>query len=133
VIFIDTGAFIARYAQGDQHHAEAVAFWEELGVNGTQCFTSNLAICETLTLLARRTDYRFAAARARQLYSSSILEILRPNPTEEVAALHLFEKHADQKISFCDCASFVLMRRVGIQEAFTFDHDFAIAGFNIRP
>jgi predicted nucleic acid-binding protein len=133
VIFIDTGVFIARYAKADQHHAKAIAFWNELGVNGTPCVTSSLVLSETFTLLARRTDYRFAAARARQIYSSSLLDILRPDSTDEVAAIQLFEKYSEQRVSFCDCASFVVMRRFGIQDAFTFDHDFAIAGFSIRP
>jgi predicted nucleic acid-binding protein len=133
VIFIDSGAFLARYVQRDQHHAEAVLFWNELATSGTPCFTSTLVLSETLTLLARRTDYRFAAERARQLYSSHVLQILRPDTTDETAAVLLFEKYADQQFSFCDCVSCVVMRRMDIRDAFTFDRHFAIAGFNVRP
>ena len=42
---------------------------------------------EAITLLARRTDYAFAAERAERMYSSRALEILRPGPEEELAAL----------------------------------------------
>lgn len=133
MILIDTGAFLARYIDRDQHHDEAIAFWHELARIRTPCFTSNLVLSETLTLLARRTDYRFAAERAHQLYSSNVLQILRPDASDESAAIVLFEKYADQHVSFCDCVSFVLMRRLGIPDAFTFDGHFAIAGFNIRP
>ena len=133
MIFIDTGAFLARYAKRDQHHADAIAFWEELARVGTPCFTTSFVLSETFTLLARRTDYRFAAERARQLYASNVLQILRPDANNEVAAILLFEKYADQQVSFCDCVSFVLMRGLGIPDAFTFDGHFAIAGFNIRP
>lgn len=133
MIFIDTGAFLARYVQRDQHHTEAVTFWDELAHDGTPCFTSNLVLSETITLLARRTDYNFAAERARQIYTSNVLQVLRPDGNDEVAAIILFEKYADQRVSFCDCASFVLMRRLGISDAFSFDGHFAIAGFNLRP
>jgi predicted nucleic acid-binding protein len=133
VIFIDTGAFLARYVQRDQHHAKATAFWAELAESQAPCCTSNLVMSEALTLLARRTDYRFAGETARQLYASDVLQILRPNLNDEVAAIFLLEKYADQRVSFCDCVSFVLMRRHSIQEAFTFDGDFAIAEFNTRP
>lgn len=133
MIFIDTGAFLARYVKRDQHHAKAVAFWEELNRDNVSCFTSNLVLNETLTLLGRRANYAFAAERGRHLYSSSVLQVLRPDANDEAAAIFLLEKYADQSISFCDCVSFVLMRRFGISDTFTFDGDFAIAGFNIRP
>lgn len=133
MIFIDTGAFLARYVKRDQHHAKAGSFWDELTRDKAPCFTSSFVLSETFTLLGRRANHTFAAERARQLYSSTVLRILRPDANDEVAAIVLLEKYADHKVSFCDCVSFVLMRRLGIFDAFTFDRDFATAGFNIRP
>jgi predicted nucleic acid-binding protein len=133
LIFIDTGAFLARYVQRDEYHENAVAFWDELTRDNLPCFTSSLILNETFTLLGRRTTHAFAAGRARQIYASSFLQVLRPDANDEVAAIILLEKYADQKVSFCDCVSFVLMRRAGISDVFTFDGDFAIAGFNVRP
>lgn len=133
MIFIDTGAFLARYLKRDQNHVKSVTFWDELTRDNVPCFTSSFVLSETLSLLGRRASYAFAAERARQLYSSTVLQILRPDVNDELTAIILLEKYADQKVSFCDCASFVLMRRLGIPDAFTFDGDFALAGFNIRP
>lgn len=43
-------------------------------------------------------------------------------------------RHGDQTFSFTDCASFALMRSMGIDEAFTFDRtDFLAAGFIPLP
>ncbi len=117
----------------DQYHAKATECWDKLTRDNATCFTSSLVLNETFTLLARRTTHTFAAERARQLYSSSILHILRPEVQDDVAAIALLEKYADQRVSFCDCVSFVLMRRLGIPDVFTFDGDFSIAKFNIRP
>jgi len=46
VIFIDTGAFLARYLLRDQHHRPAVAIWEKLGSNFENCVTSNFVLDE---------------------------------------------------------------------------------------
>jgi predicted nucleic acid-binding protein len=83
--------------------------------------------------LARRTTYTFATERARSLLSSRLLTILRPAKEHELAALALFEKFADQEVSFTDCVSFALMREAGIKRAFAFDRHFELAGFERWP
>jgi uncharacterized protein len=94
-----------------------------------RCVTSNFVLDETFTLLARRASYSFAAEKARIIYASSTLEILRPDSLTELAALNLFEKFADQEIGFTDCISFALMREAEIETAFSFDSHFERAGF----
>ncbi len=47
--------------------------------------------------------------------------------------MDLFAKFAGQKVSFTDCVSFSLMRRHGLNRAFTFDRHFADAGFELVP
>ncbi len=131
MIFIDTGAFFARYYAADQHHTKCVNLWERLLKAPQKCFTSNFVIDEVLTLLGRRTDNKFAAERARNMLDSNILTILRPSHDVEYEALDLFEKYADQKVSFTDCTSFVLMRKHRITKAFSFDRHFSMAGFEL--
>lgn len=98
-----------------------------------RCLTSSYVLDETITLLARRTSYEFAAERARNLFKSNALSILRPDENDELAALQLFQKYADQIVSFTDCVSFVLMERRQIECAFSFDRRFAVAGFDVEP
>ena len=43
---------------------------------------------------------------------------------DERAALVYLGRHQDKAYSFVDCVSFVVMDRLGIQEAFTVDGDF---------
>jgi predicted nucleic acid-binding protein len=131
VIYIDTGAFLARYMNRDQYHQRAIAGWRRLGESGQRCFTSNLVLSETLTLLARRAGYPFAAQRARHIFSSEILTILRSSNEDEYEALELFEKFADQKVSFTDCISFVLIRQKNLKDVFSFDSHFERAGFRL--
>jgi len=133
VIFIDTGAFLARYVERDEHHDAATKQWQTLRNDRRRCFTSNFVLDETITLLARRSTYQFAAERARNLLESTSLAILRPNRNDEFVALKLFEKYADQSVSYTDCVSFALMERENIKRAFSFDRHSRIAGFEVEP
>jgi uncharacterized protein len=129
MIFIDTGAFLARYLPSDQHHKAATVLWNKVRTNHERCVTSSFVLDETFTLLARRASYAFAAEKARLIYTSHTLEILRPDSLTELAALNWFEKFADQAVSFTDCVSFALMREAGIKTVFSFDAHFERAGF----
>jgi predicted nucleic acid-binding protein len=40
LIFIDTGAFVARHVARDQHNGEAVKVWGHLGNSRERCLTS---------------------------------------------------------------------------------------------
>ncbi|MFI5197182.1 MAG: type II toxin-antitoxin system VapC family toxin [Thermoanaerobaculia bacterium] len=133
MIFVDTGAFLARYVKGDQYHRAAVRAWKRLERSSGALFTSNFVVDETLTLLGRRTTYAFAAARADALYASRVLAILRPDSADESTAVELFRKFADQRVSFTDCVSFALMRRHRLKKVFTFDRHFAGVGFQVWP
>jgi predicted nucleic acid-binding protein len=133
MIFIDSGAFLARYARRDQHHEAAHRGWRELGARGGRCLTSSFVLDEVLTLLGRRISYDFAAERAASFWGSEALSILRPDEQDELTAIELFSKLADQRVSFTDCISFALMRRHRIRRAFTFDRHFEAAGFEVWP
>jgi len=127
MVFIDTGAFLARYLANDGHHQRAIAIWKRM--RSEALVTSNHVLDETLTLLARRAGNRFAADRADNIYASEMLEIAYSTREDESEAIRLLRKYADQQISFTDCVSFVLMKSRKISTAFTFDQHFQQAGF----
>lgn len=131
MIYIDTSAFLARYLAKDQHHAIGAQTWTELLESRTMLVTSCYVIVETLTLLGRRAGYRFAAERARRLYASTHITILRADEQCEIDAVNWFERMAGLQVSFTDCISFSLTKRLEIREAFSFDNHFAQAGFKL--
>jgi predicted nucleic acid-binding protein len=134
VIFIDTGAFLGRWVGRDQHHERAIAGWAEIRARRRRCLTSSFVLDEVMTLLGRRVSYSFAAERAEGLWTSRALTIARPDEPDELAAIELLRKLADQRVSFTDCVSFALMRRHRVRMAFSFDRHFEAAGFEIwRP
>lgn len=133
MIFVDTLAFLARYLHRDQYHRVALDTWHELEHANEPLVTSNFVLAETFTLLGRRASYPFAAERAKIIYRSRVLTILRPDAEDELAALELFIRYAGQRVSFTDATSFVLMQRRGLTRAFSFDRHFAYAGFEVVP
>ena len=133
MIYVDTGAFLARYLSRDQYHQKAGAFWRKIRKNQESCFTSNFVLDETFTLLGRWAGYNFASQRAANIYASKLLIILRPTREDEIKAIEFFQKYADQNVSFTDCISFVLMRKNKIKRVFSFDNHFERAGFKLCP
>lgn len=133
MIFIDTGAFLARYLSNDQYHAQSNEIWDAIRRRRETCLTTNFVLNEVFTLLGRRAGNNFAADRALNIYASRVIKIMRPDRKAEVQAIDTFEKYADQKVTFTDCISFVLMKQEGIKRAFSFDFHFRLAGYDVVP
>lgn len=129
MIFIDTGAWIACFVKRDQYHERAARTWSRLKESDARVFTSDAVFAETLSLMGRKVSPTAAVEAGRFLLGWSKLSILRATREDEVAALDLLRKFADQEIGFVDCLSFALMRRHRIPTAFAFDRHFKLAGF----
>lgn len=132
-LLIDTGAFLAQRNPSDQHHADAQSAFRDLADSATLLFSTEHILDETLTLLARRESYAYAAQTGTELLSSRSLRWLDATAADWDAALVAMRKFADQSVSFTDCLSFVLMKREGIKDAFAFDRHFRAAGFRVWP
>ncbi|MFO8070291.1 MAG: PIN domain-containing protein [Polyangia bacterium] len=130
MIFIDTGPLLARYLGRDAMHARAVEELAELESRRVRLATSNFVLDELFTLLGRRAGCAFAAERARAIYASRRLEVLRSTEKDELEAVRLMAGYADQKVSFTDCVSFALMKANRIRKALSFDRHFELAGFS---
>lgn len=131
MVFIDSGAFIARYLFKDQYHKQAQLLWEKLKNTPGKYYTSNFVLNEVFTFIGRNAGNIFIAECAEKIYASDSIIILRPDEKDELKALEFFRKYNDQKVSFTDCISFALMNKYGITRVFTFDNHFRIPGFNI--
>lgn len=133
MIFIDAGAFIARYVEKDQFHSKALACWAVLEKSAEKLVTSNYVLDETATALGRRAGNVFAANRLKNIYASQAFQIWRPDKDDELRAIELFAKFADQGVSFTDCISFVLMTTRHVHRVFTFDRHLDSGGFTRVP
>lgn len=128
-LFVDTGAFYARYVPRDQYHEISLSLWKKLGEEGLSCVTTNLVLVETISLFVYRFGHHQAVLAAREIYSSQVVEVVRVGYEDEVRALEWMEKFSDKRFSMTDATSFAMMERMKINRFFGFDSDFEVAGF----
>jgi uncharacterized protein len=130
--FIDTGAFLAKEIAADQHHGQAVEFWNRILKEEPVIYSSEHVLDETATLLARRTSYAWSAEWGRDVLGAGI-HVLATEEGDLLEAFSLMKKFADQAVSFTDCISFVLMKKEGLRDVFAFDRHFVSAGYRVWP
>lgn len=59
--------------------------------------------------------------------------LVRVTEEDEQAALDLIARYRDKSFSLTDATSFVVMERLGITHAFSFDDDFRQYGWTVLP
>jgi predicted nucleic acid-binding protein len=128
---MDTGAWIALAEQRDVHHLHANVIADELSRTNTILITSDYVLDEAITWFRYNVSHKVATEFATQVLSSNVTEILYIDEITFNKAIEIFRKYDDQKFSFTDCCSFVLMRAHRIRQAFTFDAHFLTAGFEM--
>jgi len=123
-IFVDTGAWYAVADRSDRYHTAAARFYVERAP-ARDLVTSDLVVAETWALLAAHLG-RPAAQTFWETLRDLQVPILTLDPADLEAAWRIAQVFPDQDFSFTDCASFALMERRGIEEAFAFDAHFLV-------
>lgn len=131
-IFLDSSAFIALYAKDDEFHKKAINLLAKLKKNKSSFVTTNFILDEVYTFLRARKNKKTAVDFSKLLSeSTSIIKIIRITVVDEKKAFQFFKKINGRGVSFTDCTSFALMKRLGLTLVFTFDNDFSKAGFDL--
>ena len=134
MIFVDSSAWYALLADRDVHRPEAEGFFAEVGRGRFGApLTTDYVLNEVFTLLRLRWGIEPVRRLADLLRRSPTVRRLRISEAAFEASLALMLSHTDKRWSFTDCTSFVTMREAGVSHAFTLDHNFAEAGFEILP
>jgi len=125
-LFVDTSAWFA-YANRKEPRQKIVSA-ALLNFSG-RLVTSNLIFDETISLCRCRLGHQAARAVGSVLLDPNEVDVLRVTANDERAAWELFCSRNDQRYSYTDCASFSLMRRLGLSLALALDEDFRAEGF----
>jgi predicted nucleic acid-binding protein len=128
-VFLDTVGLLAVWDASDQWHAAADAAYQELLKQARPLVTTPFVLLECGNAAARR-PYR---TRVNVLRQSLVQEGLLIEPTaEEVEeAWAAYDRCDAAQAGIVDQVSFVVMRRLGLTEAFTNDRHFQAAGFTV--
>ena len=129
-VFVDSSAFLALRDQDDEHYQAASALLEQLIDGHYRLFTTNTVIIEAHALILSTLGIAAAAEFLRDVQGTS-LRIVRTRAQDEELARRLIFQYQDKRFSFTDAISFVVMERLGMRLAFSFDRNFIQYGFSL--
>lgn len=121
MIFVDSGAWFASLVPTDPDYAAAVAW---LGKNREPLLTTDYVVDETLTLLRARGQYPRAITLGTNLFSGAMATIYYVAQADIQLAWQIFRTFADKEWSFTDCTSKVVIEKLSLATAFSFDQHF---------
>lgn len=130
-LFVDTSAWLAINDKDDQYHKKAVAKIAEIKNHKIELLTSEYVFDESITIIRHRITHKAAVIFGDSLLDSRIVTILDICSEDRSGAWELFKKYSDKDLSFTDCTSFLIMKKLRIQKAFSFDEHFKQVGFEI--
>lgn len=130
-LFIDTSALYALLDGDEPRHSAVVAVWRTVTDDERILFTSNYVLVETFALVQRRLGLEAVHGLADVFVP--LLQTVWVDEELHAAAVASLFTAARRRLSLVDCASFELMRRLGLTDVLALDTDFARQGFNLLP
>lgn len=129
-VFVDTAFFKALADPKDDFHLQAIKILEQIEKESVRLVTTNFVLDETITLIRVRCGLERVKKFREILAGLASFKIYRILIKDEEKAWDWFWNDWSH-LSFTDCVSFAVMKRLGIDRAATFDRHFVKAGFKI--
>lgn len=131
-IFLDTSFFKALIDPKDDFYKKAAKIYSNFWKEKIVLVTSNYILDETFTLIRGRCGRKYLKEFRDFLnVSGNMIKIYRVTVSDEAKAWDwLLEDWSN--LSFTDCVSFALMKRLDIKRAAAFDNHFTQAGFRVE-
>jgi len=130
-VFLDTSGLYAVFDADDSTNPAVVEAWRTIVSSGAPLFTSSYVLVESTALLQRRLG--LAAVEALATFVMPWVNVSWVDDRTHDQALAALLAAGKRDLSLVDCASFVLMRRLGVRTALTVDRHFAEQGFSVVP
>ena len=129
--FVDTSGLIALLDGDERRHADCAEAWRALLSEDERLLTTNYVLVESFAVVQRRLGLD-----ALQVLCSGFLPLLQVvwlDQETHKAAVGALLTAARRRLSLVDCASFEIMRRHDVAQAFTLDAHFGEQGFVCVP
>jgi len=130
-LFVDTSAWYALNDRDDQYQKQAVEKLSRIKSERVELITSDYIFDESVTLISLRVGHSKAVTFGDAIMKSRVASMVLVSDDVRLAAFELFRKYADKDLSFTDCTSFALMKRLKLKKAFTFDSHFQQVGLEM--
>lgn len=130
-VFVDTSFFKAQIDNKDDFHEKAQLILQGLEKSNITLITSNYVLDETYTVIRVKCNKELVRDFLRVLDEFETgMKIIRVVSGDEEKAWNWFWNDWS-KLSFTDCVSFAIMKKLGIQRVAAFDSHFERAGFDV--
>ena len=126
-VFADTVGLLAAWDETDQWHEAARQVYTRLVADRQPLITTSHVFLECGNAAARR-PYRLAVERLRRVMERGGF-LIHPTESDWAGAWAAYARADPSAAGIVDHVSFVVMRRLEIQRAFTNDRHFRSAGF----
>ena len=130
-VFVDTAAWLALINKSDALHEKAKRIRNKLVRERGQFLLTDYIVVEIANALSRVPFRQTAVQIISLIQSSANTMVVRIDKEIFAEAWRLYSERLDKEWSFTDCTSFIVMGQMGLTDAFTSDHHFEQAGFNI--
>ncbi len=128
MILLDTSAIYALADRADPNHTRARRLFQQAIDNREPLLVHSYLLAEAAALLQHRLGLTIAL---RFLKEATAFQSHWITAHDHREAVDLLARRGKRGLSLVDCASFVVMRRSGVEEAFAFDADFPQEGFRL--
>ena len=132
IILADTGGLYSLLNRKDEHHTEAMDFYNSLP-RQTEIVIIEYILLETMTLLRARGFSSLAVKFRETLSVSQIFTLHYSTPELEQATFDIFRRFADKKWSYADCALLATATVLNSSQIFSFDHHIDQMGLQRTP
>jgi predicted nucleic acid-binding protein len=125
-VLLDASFWIALRDAREPFHSRARMLTQQLLASRAGFVFTTLILAETHAYFSRSP-----LLRAQILDDAQKNPVMRwepASPTDETEAIKLMRHHKDKSYSLCDAVSFVVMRRLQLRRAATFDDHFRQIG-----
>jgi len=126
LMLLDTSGLLSYVSAREAGHETAVSLFDQ----ASRTVTHNYVLAELVALAQARKLPRLPILTfISRLLQHPKVEIVWANEVLHRQATDLLSERLDKEYSLCDAVSFVLIRKLSINEAFTTDHHFEQEGF----
>lgn len=126
--------WIALARATDQHHADADVLMRRALRERVPLVTTNLILAEVHRFMLFYVGIRAAGAVLDHIAASPSVSVAYASAADHDAARTWLARFPDQCLTYTDAVSFAVMASARCGAAMSFDHDFAMAGFQLwRP
>ena len=121
-VFLDASFWIAYRRKLDPNAERASEVLKKLFARRPNLVTTFPVVCEIQAYFARHPRLKYVVLN--DLWQNPVLLIEEITFKDQERAVEILRSHRDKSYSLCDALSFVVMERLGIKKAASFDAHF---------